>query len=47
MVPGGADKYSRKDMRKEDYIKRYGAKGLAWVKVTEEGYNGPVAKVLK
>lgn len=47
VVPGGADKYSRKDItKKEDYIKRYGAKGLAWVKVTEEGYNGPVAKFL-
>ena len=46
-VPGGADKYSRKDISKlEDYIKRYGAKGLAWVKVTADGYNGPVAKFL-
>ena len=46
-VPGGADKYSRKDIsKKEDYIKRYGAKGLAWVKVTADGYNGPVAKFL-
>ena len=47
-VPGGADKYSRKDISKlEDYIKRYGAKGLAWVKVTDDGYNGPVAKFLQ
>lgn len=46
-VPGGADKYSRKDISKlEDYIKRYGAKGLAWVKVTDDGYSGPVAKFL-
>ncbi len=30
-VPGGADKYSRKDISKyEEYIKRFGAKGLAW-----------------
>lgn len=46
-VPGGADHYSRKDItKKEDYIKRYGAKGLAWVKVTADGYNGPVAKFI-
>ena len=47
VVPGGADKYSRKDISKqEDYIKRYNAKGLAWVKVGADGYNGPVAKFL-
>ncbi len=47
VVPGGADKYSRKDIsKKEDYIKRYHAKGLAWVKVTDEGYNGPIAKFI-
>ncbi|WP_373755279.1 aspartate--tRNA ligase [Jeotgalibaca porci] len=40
-----ADNFSRKDMDGlTDYIKQYGAKGLAWVKVTEEGLNGPVAK---
>ncbi|WP_367341732.1 aspartate--tRNA ligase [Limosilactobacillus sp.] len=47
-VPGGADKYSRKKIsEKEDYIKRFHAKGLAWVKVTSDGYSGPVAKFLK
>lgn len=25
-------------------MKRYGAKGLAWVKVTDQGFNGPIAK---
>ncbi|HJF54296.1 MAG TPA: aspartate--tRNA ligase [Limosilactobacillus coleohominis] len=46
-VPGGAEHYSRKDItKKEDYIKRYGAKGLAWVKVTADGYNGPIAKFI-
>lgn len=46
-VPNGADHYSRKDIsKKEDYIKRYGAKGLAWVKVTADGYNGPIAKFI-
>lgn len=44
-VKGGAGKYSRKQIEaKQDYIKRFGAKGLAWVKVTEDGFNGPIAK---
>lgn len=46
-VPGGADSYSRKAIEeKQEYIKRFGAKGLAWVKVTEEGLTGPIAKFL-
>ncbi|MGN9065540.1 aspartate--tRNA ligase [Ligilactobacillus agilis] len=44
-VKGGADNYSRKQIEaKQDYIKRFGAKGLAWVKVTEDGFSGPIAK---
>ncbi|MEX0380586.1 aspartate--tRNA ligase [Leuconostoc sp. MS02] len=44
-VPGGADKYSRKDIDKlAQYIERFGAKGLAWLKVTDEGLTGPIAK---
>ena len=44
-VPGGADKYSRKDIDKlAQYIERFGAKGLAWLKVTDEGLKGPIAK---
>ena len=44
-VPGGADKYSRKQIEeKQEYIKRFGAKGLAWVKVTDNGLTGPIAK---
>lgn len=47
-VPGGADKYSRKHIdEKQEYIKRFGAKGLAWLKVSEEGLTGPIAKFLK
>lgn len=47
-VPGGADKYSRKKIEeKQDYIKRFGARGLAWMKVTDEGLAGPVAKFFK
>lgn len=46
-VPQGADHYSRKQISKfEDYIKRFHAKGLAWVKVTEDGYSGPIAKFI-
>ncbi|MYY89805.1 aspartate--tRNA ligase [Ligilactobacillus salivarius] len=44
-VPGGADKYSRKQIEeKQEYIKRFGTKGLAWVKVTDDGLTGPIAK---
>ena len=44
-VPGGADKYSRKQIEEQqEYIKRFGAKGLAWVKVTYDGLTGPIAK---
>lgn len=44
-LKGKADHYSRKDMDSlTEFVKKYGAKGLAWVKVTEEGLNGSVAK---
>ncbi|CAI2605040.1 Aspartate--tRNA ligase [Apilactobacillus kunkeei] len=44
-VSGGADKYSRKDIDKyAEYVERFGAKGLAWMKVTDEGLTGPIAK---
>lgn len=47
-VPGGAAKYSRKDLdAKTAYIERFGAKGMAWIKVTDEGFTGPVGKFLK
>jgi aspartyl-tRNA synthetase len=47
VVPGAADKYSRKDIDKlAQYIERFGAKGLAWLKVTDDGINGPIAKFL-
>lgn len=45
VLPGGADKYSRKMIDKQqEYIKRFGAKGLAWLKVTDDGISGPIAK---
>ncbi|AKP35513.1 aspartate--tRNA ligase [Leuconostoc mesenteroides] len=44
-VPGGAGHYSRKDIDKlTKYIERFGAKGLAWMKVAQEGLTGPIAK---
>ncbi|MCB7071334.1 aspartate--tRNA ligase [Caldibacillus sp. 210928-DFI.2.22] len=44
-VKKAADKYSRKDIDGlTEFVKRYGAKGLAWVKVTVQGFNGPIAK---
>lgn len=45
VVPGAAPDYSRKDIDKlEAFVKNYGAKGLAWTKVNEEGMQGPIAK---
>ncbi|MFP3124793.1 aspartate--tRNA ligase [Ectobacillus funiculus] len=42
---GAADKYSRKDIDAlTDFVKIYGAKGLAWLKVEESGLVGPIAK---
>ena len=44
-VKGAADNYSRKDIDAlGEYASRYGAKGLAWLKVDEEGIKGPIAK---
>lgn len=42
-----ANRYSRKELDQlgKD-LEQYGAKGLAWVKVTDEGLNGPIAKFL-
>jgi aspartyl-tRNA synthetase len=48
VVPGGAEHYSRKDIDKmAQYVTRFGAKGLAWLKVGEDGITGPIAKFLK
>ena len=44
---GAADKYSRKDMDNlGQYAGQFGAKGLAWLKVEEDGLKGPIAKFL-
>ena len=40
-----ADQYTRKDMDAlTEFVNIYGAKGLAWVKVTDEGLTGPIAR---
>ncbi|GEP84063.1 aspartyl-tRNA synthetase [Staphylococcus piscifermentans] len=42
---GAADKYTRKDMDAlTEFVNIYGAKGLAWVKVVEDGFSGPIAR---
>jgi aspartyl-tRNA synthetase len=44
-VKGSADKYSRKDIDAlTEFVARYGAKGLAWLKVEADGLKGPIAK---
>ena len=44
-VKGAAEKFSRKDIDKlTDFVKKYKAKGLAWVKVETDGWAGPIAK---
>lgn len=47
-IDGKAEEFSRKDIDKlEDFAKTYGAKGLAWMKITDEGVNSPIAKFLE
>ncbi|HEY2420174.1 MAG TPA: aspartate--tRNA ligase [Neobacillus sp.] len=44
-VKGAAGQYSRKDIDAlTEFVSRYGAKGLAWVKVEADGLKGPIAK---
>lgn len=44
-VKNEANNFSRKDIDKlTDFVKIYGAKGLAWLKVEEENLKGPIAK---
>lgn len=47
-INGYGNEFSRKDISKlEDFAKTYGAKGLAWIKITEEGISSPISKFLK
>ncbi len=46
-VPGGAAEYGRNQLDKlTDHAKKLGAKGLVWLKATEDGFDSPVAKFL-
>jgi len=48
VVKDGADKYSRKNIEAyQEYIKRFGAKGLAWTKFNDNELTGGVAKFIK
>src|SRR5690625_5887868 len=44
-VKGAAKSFSRKDIdHLTEYVKVYGAKGLAWVKIADQKFTGPIAK---
>ncbi|WP_088102612.1 aspartate--tRNA ligase [Halalkalibacter urbisdiaboli] len=44
-LKGGAELLSRKEIDAlTDFVKQYGAKGLAWLKMEEDGLKGPIAK---
>ena len=44
----GCATFSRKELDDlTDFVKIYGAKGLAWVKVNEDGWQSPIAKFFK
>jgi aspartyl-tRNA synthetase len=46
-VPRGAEKFSRKGLDDlGEFVKRYGAKGLAWIKVESETFTSPILKFL-
>jgi len=45
-VPGGAE-LSRKEIDDyTDFVRIYGAQGLAWIKIKEDGWQSPIAKFL-
>jgi aspartyl-tRNA synthetase len=45
LVAPGISGYSRKQIDElEAFVKRYGAKGMAWIAVQEEGVKSPIAK---
>lgn len=48
IVKNNGDKYSRSDVEHlTDFVKIYGAKGLAWLKYDEDKFNGVIAKNLE
>ncbi|MEW7852195.1 aspartate--tRNA ligase [Staphylococcus aureus] len=45
VAKGAAEQYTRKDMDAlTEFVNIYGAKGLAWVKVVEDGFTGPIGR---
>ncbi|HDJ3986779.1 TPA: aspartate--tRNA ligase [Staphylococcus aureus] len=45
VAKGAAEQYTRKDMNAlTEFVNIYGAKGLAWVKVVEDGLTGPIGR---
>ena len=45
VAKGAADQYTRKDIDAlTEFVDIYGAKGLAWVKVVDDGLSGPIAR---
>ncbi|HAY2068084.1 TPA: aspartate--tRNA ligase [Staphylococcus aureus] len=45
VAKGAAEQYTRKDMDAlTEFVNIYGAKGLAWVKVAEDGLTGPIGR---
>ncbi|MEO1923983.1 MAG: aspartate--tRNA ligase [Nautiliaceae bacterium] len=46
-VPGGDKFYSRKKLKElENFVRKFGAKGLAYIQVKEEGLKGPILKFM-
>lgn len=44
-IKGYGEKFTRKDITSlEEYAKTYGAKGLAWIKITDDGITSPISK---
>ncbi len=47
-IDSGAESFSRRKIDAlEDFVKDYGAKGLAWIKLNEDGIQSPIAKFLE
>ena len=46
-VPGGDKFYSRKMLKElENFVRKFGAKGLAYIQVKEDGLKGPIIKFM-
>jgi aspartyl-tRNA synthetase len=46
-VPGGDKRFSRKKLKElEQFVRKFGAAGLAYIQVREEGWKGPILKFM-